>query len=186
MARWEHVDFDRRTWFIPRANVKDKVGDLLIYLSDFAVEQFERLYSHTGTSEWCFPSRSSESHIGVKSISKQIGDRQCMFKCGKDGKPRRPMKNRKHDNTLVLGKGVNGGWTPNDLRRTGATMMQSLGISLETIDRCQNHVLPGSKVRRHYLHHDYANEKRDAWKLLGERLEVVISTDSNVRMLMRA
>jgi hypothetical protein len=48
--------------------------------------------------------------------------------------------------------------------------MQSLGVSLEIIDRCQNHVLPGSKVRRHYLHHDYADEKREAWRLLGDRL----------------
>lgn len=44
-------------------------------------------------------------------------------------------------------------WTPHDLWRTGATLMQSLGVSLEIIDRCQNHVLPGCKVRRHYLHH---------------------------------
>jgi hypothetical protein len=43
-------------------------------------------------------------------------------------------------------------------------MMQALGISLDTIDRCQNHVLDGNKVRRHYLHHDYANEKKEAWK----------------------
>ena len=44
------------------------------------------------------------------------------------------------------------------MRRTGATMMQGLGITLEIIDRCQNHLLGGSEVRRHYLHHDYAKE----------------------------
>ena len=49
-------------------------------------------------------------------------------------------------------------------------MMQALGISLELIDRCQNHVLPGSKVRRHYLHHDYADEKRAAWRALVGRV----------------
>jgi integrase len=63
---------------------------------------------------------------------------------------------------LVLGSGKSGAWTPHDLRRTGATMMQSLEITLDIIDRCQNHVLTGSKVRRHYLLHDYAIEKRDA------------------------
>jgi hypothetical protein len=26
-------------------------------------------------------------------------------------------------------------------------------------------------VRRHYLHHDYADEKREAWRKLGERLD---------------
>jgi integrase len=84
-------------------------------------------------------------------VGKQVGDRQVMFKKGKDGNPHHPMKCRRHDNTLVLSGGKNGALTPHDLRRTGATLMQSLGVSLEIIDRCQNHVLPGSKVRRHYF-----------------------------------
>jgi hypothetical protein len=54
-------------------------------------------------------------------------------------------------------------------------MMQGLGISLELIDRCQNHVLAGSKVRRRYLHHDYADEKREAWRALGDRLASILS-----------
>ncbi|WP_165829217.1 hypothetical protein [Janthinobacterium sp. 78] len=51
-----------------------------------------------------------------------------------------------------------------------SAMMRALGISLELIDRCQNHVLPASKVRRHYMLHDYAEEKKAAWAALGERL----------------
>ena len=54
-------------------------------------------------------------------------------------------------------------------------MRQALGISLELIDRCQNHVLSGSKVRRSYMHHDYADEKRAAWAALGERLMALIA-----------
>ncbi|MEW3782969.1 hypothetical protein QOZ23_15860, partial [Pseudomonas aeruginosa] len=46
--------------------------------------------------------------------------------------------------------------------------------SLEIIDRCQNHLLGGSKVRRHYLHHDYAKEKTEAWRLLGDKLEIIL------------
>ena len=53
-------------------------------------------------------------------------------------------------------------------------MMQALGVSLDVIDRCQNHVLAGSRVRRHYLHHDYAEEKKNAWNLLGDRLSAVL------------
>jgi hypothetical protein len=77
---------------------------------------------------------------------------------------------------LVLAGGQNGDWTPHDLRRTGATMMQALGVSLDVIDRGQNHVLAGSRVRRHYLHHDYAEEKKRAWNLLGDRLGAVLSS----------
>ncbi|SFB27981.1 protein of unknown function [Collimonas sp. OK607] len=175
MARWEHVNFDSGAWFIPKENVKGKLEDLDVFLSSFALHQFRQLHVVTGHSEWCFPARNKEGHVCVKSISKQVGDRQVMFKKGRDGKPRRPMKNRRHDNTFVLGGGKNGAWTPHDLRRTGATLMQSLGVSLEIIDRCQNHVLPGSKIRRHYLHHDYADEKREAWRLLGERLSLILN-----------
>ncbi|MGK5032806.1 tyrosine-type recombinase/integrase [Janthinobacterium sp. MDT1-19] len=169
-ARWEHVDLTAGTWFIPKENVKDNVADLTVYLSAFALDQFQQLHARTGQSAWCFPARNNEASIEGKSISKQVGDRQSMFKKNKDGTPRAPLKNRRSDDTLVLAGGKNGAWTPHDLRRTGATMMQALGISLELIDRCQNHVLPGSKVRRHYMLHDYADEKRAAWAALGERL----------------
>lgn len=170
MARWEHVDLSSREWFIPKENVKGNSADMRVYLSAYAVEQFHQLFAITGNTEWCFPNAKRLGHLDTKSITKQIGDRQAMFGSRKTGEQRSPMKKRRHDNTLVLGEGRNGPWTPHDLRRTGATMMQALGVPLETIDRCQNHVMAGSKVRRHYLHHDYATEKRDAWERLGEAL----------------
>ena len=38
----------------------------------------------------------------------------------------------------------------------------------------QNHVI-GSKVDRVYLLDDYADEKREAWNKLGDRLEAILS-----------
>lgn len=177
-ARWEHVDFDAHTWFIPKTNVKGKVSDFTVYLSDFALEHFQSLHKLTGKTDWCFPSKLSDIHISEKSISKQVGDRQSVFKKNREGQPRRPMKNRRHDNTLVLSGGKKGGWTPHDLRRTGATLMQSLGVTPDIIDRCQNHVLAGGKVRRHYLHHDYAEETKEAWRLFGNRLFIIFEPKS--------
>jgi integrase len=185
MARWEHVDFDAGTWFIPKENVKGNLQDFTVYLSDLALDQFRKLHVLTGHDEWCYPAKNREGHLDVKSISKQIGDRQTMFKKARGGGARRPMKHRRCDNTLILGGAKNGAWTPHDLRRTGATMMQSLGLGLDVIDRCQNHVLVGSKVRRHYLHHDYANEKREAWRLLGERLSLILNATANTVQLKR-
>ena len=167
MARWEHIDLDAGQWFVPGANTKTKT-DWMVYLSPFALRQFKALHELTGDKPWCFPARGVDNHVCVKSASKQIGDRQMQFK------ERKPLKNRRHDNSLVLAGGANGEWTPHDLRRTGATMMQALGVSLDIIDRCQNHVLAGSKVRRHYLHHDYADEKREAWNKLGAELEAIL------------
>lgn len=65
-------------------------------------------------------------------------------------------------------------------------MMQSMGIALETIDRCQNHVLQGSKVRRHYLHDEYADEKADAWLQLGERLDSILAGGAEILPMRRA
>lgn len=174
-ARWEHVNLETGEWFIPKANVKKNISELEVSLSAFSLAQFKKLHELTGTSEWCFPARNKNDHVCVKSMSKQVGDRQSMFKKGKDGEARKPMKNRRHDNSLVLGNGKNGEWTPHDLRRTGATMMQSLGVPLLIIDCCQNHVIPGSKVRRHYLQHEYTAEKKDAWQRLGEQLTAILA-----------
>ena len=83
MARWDHVDFKTREWFIPRENVKSTRGkkqDHHVFLSDFALVQFKRLYEESGHAEWCFPSKDEKSHVDVKSVSKRIGDRQVKFK----------------------------------------------------------------------------------------------------------
>jgi len=126
-----------------------------VFLSAFSVEQFQGLQKETGHTPFCFPSKDLKSRVDTKTVSKLIGDRECRFK--NDSKP---LTGRHHDDSLVLAQGTKGEWTPHDLRRTGATMMQELGVTFEIIDRCQNHLLGGSKVRRHYLHHDYAKEKK--------------------------
>ncbi len=172
-SEWRDVDLEKGTWFIPAEATKGHKGkrqDHHVFLSSFASEQFKRLKAETGHTPFCFPSKDESSHVDTKTVSKLIGDRQCRFKSRS-----KPLNGRHHDDSLVLSKGTKGEWTPHDLRRTGATMMQELGVTLEIIDRCQNHLLGGSKVRRHYLHHDYAKEKTDAWRILGTRLEVFLA-----------
>jgi integrase len=167
MSRWEHIDLENAVWFVPAANTKTHM-DWYVFLSDFALSQFRLLRNLTGHSDWCYPSTSGAQHLCVKSVTKQVGDRQVSFK------NRKRLSRRPHDDSLVLDGGRHGEWTPHDLRRTAATIMQAIGVSPDVIDRCRNHVLPGSKVRRHYLHHDYAAEKRAAWQALGQRLEAIV------------
>ncbi|WP_409320275.1 tyrosine-type recombinase/integrase [Pseudomonas putida] len=174
-SEWQHVDLEHGTWFIPAEATKGHKGkrqDHHVFLSTFALNQFKRLREETGHTPYCFPSKSQNSHVDTKTVSKLIGDRQCRFK-----KRSKPLSGRHHNDSLVLSQGSKGEWTPHDLRRTGATMMQELGVALEVIDRCQNHLQIGSKVRRHYLHYDYAKEKNEAWNLLGERLEIILNAN---------
>lgn len=171
-AKWNEIDFDSRYWHIPLENVKGSVGKKKahrVWLSDFSMQKLLQLRELTGESEYLFPSRNHDEHVCVKSVSKQVGDRQTSFK-----KRTKVLKNRRNDNSLVLMNGENGEWTPHDLRRTGATMMQALGVLPHVIDRCQNHVMEGSKVRRSYLHHEYRDEKRLAWSLLGQQLSTLL------------
>ena len=179
MSEWKHIDFERRTWFIPAANTKGQLGkkcDQIVYLSDFTLDQFKQLHELTGDSDWAFPARYNDGHICIKTVSKQVGDRQVKFK-----NRTRKLQNRVDNNNLVVGDIE---WTPHDLRRTGATLMQKLKISREVVNLCQNHVI-GSKVDRVYLLDDYADEKREAWNKLGDRLEAIFSA-SNVVSLKSA
>ncbi|WP_458379281.1 tyrosine-type recombinase/integrase [Pseudomonas chlororaphis] len=177
-AEWRHIDLSKGTWFLPAMNTKGHRGtrqDHHVFLSTFALHQLKELHTLTGNTPYLFPATNHTGHVDLKSISKRVGDRQEQFK-----KRSKPLSGRRNDNTLVLSKGTNGDWTPHDLRRTGATTMQELGVTLEIIDRCQNHLLGGSKVRRHYLHHDYAKEKTEAWRLLGERIDAILAADNVV------
>ena len=131
-------------------------------------------YSITAQNIWRENSAHKNLILSISEDAKSgyfyLGYRQVKFKDRtKEG------TNRRHDNSLAV---VDREWTPHDLRRTGATMMQELGININIIDRCQNHVLAGSKVRRHYLKYEYKDEKTVAWAKLGERLQNILNNPS--------
>ena len=168
-SEWRHIDLEKRAWLIPKENTKGERGKKraqLVSLSDFTLDKFKQLYSLTGDTKWVFPARNKEQSVSLKSASKLIGDRQIKFK-----NRSKKLQNRVENNSLVLGDQE---WTPHDLRRTGATMMQELKISRDVVNLCQNHVI-GSKVDRHYLHYDDAEEKHAAWSLLGKKLQEILT-----------
>jgi integrase len=179
-AEWRHVDFEARTWFIPRENVKGEDSakrDLTVHLSDFSLRQFRALHSETGHTKWLFPAKAStDTHVDVKTVSKQVGDRQVRFK-----QRTKRLAGRREDNSLVLADGENGEWTLHDLRRTGATMLQQLGTPAHVIDLCQNHVI-GTQVQRAYQQHNYAEEVKDAWIRLGSRLDALMLNAQDERL----
>lgn len=169
-AKWADVDLDNGVWAIPRENTKSGKAHT-VYLSPFAVKQFERLKGLAGEGEWCFPNRDNTSHLCTKSPTKQIGDRQL------SAMKRKPLRNRsKAADALVLSGGA---WTLHDLRRTGATMLQALNVGQHLIERILNHAEPNRMVRI-YQRHDYGEELKAAWKLLGDRLDLITRDEPNV------
>lgn len=162
-AQWSHLDLTANTWTIPAENAKNGKKHT-VYLSDFAASQFKFIQSIQQASQWVFPNSRATGAVCNKTLAKQIGDRQQSIK------GRNPMMGRsKQTEALVLDGGK---WTPHDLRRTGATIMGSLNVRPDVIEKCLNHI-EQNKIIRVYQHQTLIPEQQEAWRLLGERLEIL-------------
>lgn len=171
-ARWEHVDFERRTWTLPTSKNGKRHT---VHLNDMALRQFEALRQQTGLTEWVFPASRLNGPVCPKTTTKQVADRQ-----RGDGEP---MSGRtKQTNSLAL---AGGQWRPHDLRRTGATVMAELGVLPDVIERCLNHT-EQTKVKRIYQRAQYEAPMREAWQRLGDRLALLADKPGNVVTLARA
>ena len=155
------VDLQRKTWHLP--TTKNQRAHT-IHLSEFALRQFERLLAMRELGPWVFPSASSAGAISLKSLGKQLSDRQ---------RPAdRRLKNRTaQTNSLAL---PGGRWTSHDLRRTTATLMAGLGVSTDVIEECLNHKI-ASKVARVYIRDRRLTEQAKAFAALGELLSTLHS-----------
>ena len=173
-ARWIDVDLDNGVWCIPAENAKNAKKHT-IHLSQFAIEHFRKLKELKEVAiigEWVLPARweSKEDigHVSPKSLAKQIGDRQRGNK--------EPMSCRSNQTDALIMPG--GNWTPHDLRRTGATMMGTLGVRPDVIEKCLNHT-PQNKLIRIYQRQELKSEQKDAWILLGDKLDELVNTNNN-------
>ena len=134
-----------------------------IYLSQFAKYHMQALIELSNDAVWLLPASRNDGPVCVKSITKQIYDRQ-------GAANGTPLKNRsKHIESLKM---PGGRWTPHDLRRSAATLMQSLGVLPAVIEACLNHI-EQNRIVRTYQRHNYAPEMRNAWMLLGDRLDLL-------------
>lgn len=159
-AKWGNIDFEKSTWIIPAENSKNGKSHT-IHLSDFSKYYFKELKKITGSSGYCYPNRAGDSHINIKTITRQLGDRQ-------KAEGQKAYSNRSKDMTaLILPYGK---WTPHDLRRTGATLMVFLGVLPEVAERCLNHAEENS-IKRIYQRHSYTTEMQGAWNLLGHHIQ---------------
>lgn len=177
-ARWADLDIDARRWRIPPDSAKNK-REHVITLSDLAARHFEALRAIQTSAVWILPASKpdddgNETHVDEKSITKQVRDRQRTV----------PMKGRSKCSGALLLAG--GEWTPHDLRRTGATVMGELGVDGDVIERCLNHVEP-NRIKRTYQRQRTEAAKAEAWRQLGERLDLLTRTDAgNVTPMRRA
>lgn len=139
-ARWEHVDFDGRTWTIPAS--KTSRDPFTQPLSDFALAKFQRLHYLACSSAWVLPAvKTGRTSLDTGLIRDAINNK--------------------------LPDGVRA-FLPHDLRSTARSHFDALGINPETSERILNHRIPG--VVGIYGRHDFMDERRRALDLWGEFL----------------
>ncbi|MSR16136.1 MAG: site-specific integrase [Gammaproteobacteria bacterium] len=173
-AKWSEIDLHQGSWVIPADNSKNKRPHT-VFLSAFALKQFKSLRALCTSNIWAYPNRADDTesaenveqrHINLKTIVKQLRDRQ---------RTKALDKRTEAVSTLNL---PGGDWVPHDLRRTGATLMASLGVLPAVIERCLNH-LEQNRMTRIYQRHDFSVEQRQAWEMLGQRLELLTCDDTS-------
>jgi len=166
------VDLARGTWHIP---VTKNQRSHTIHLSDFARAQLKKLEvlrkSRSDTpaslSPWVFSNDGGDGPVGVKTLGKQLSDRQREAKG--------PLRGRSKSTTSLSLPG--GRWTAHDLRRTAATFMAALGVSGDVIDECLNHVIE-SRVRRTYIRDRRTVQQLQAFDALGKFLDGLVQASS--------
>ena len=152
-AHLAEFDLDNAQWHIPGARTKN-CRSHLVPLSDAAVRVLRGEASQRAGG-LLFPSRANPSH-SVSGFSK-AWKRMCEAV------------------EKEIGRAVER-FTMHDLRRTGATMLQSLGVRIEVTEAVLNHVtgsrggIVGVYQRHHYL--PEKTEALNAWARLLEKLVV--------------
>lgn len=193
LAQLKHIDFKKKTWFIPKENQKETNGrppkDYLVHLSPFAEKCFRRLVDLPQELaerknarlpkakrqllvppvdvDFLFPASKREGPINEKTIAHAMHDRQ------RPGEEPLPGRTPLVDSLVLPGGPV----TPHDLRRTGSTMMRELGIPQDVIDRCLNHA-ETDVIKATYQQAKLEDEKRAAWLKLGAHLEKLTSKEA--------
>lgn len=154
------IDLPKRRWHLPTTKNERSHS---IHLSDFAILHFQKLLAlreraphNNDLCSWVFPARDASGPVCVKSLGKQLADRQ------RHSAPRLSGRSLSTEALRLSG----GRWTAHDLRRTAGTMMASLGVSGDVIDECLNHVIE-SRVRRTYIHDRREADQAGAFDLLG-------------------
>lgn len=146
-------------------------------------------------SKWMIPGERTKNHrphtvylqpIAVDLIAKAPRvNRKCGFVFSTNGKTAPSgfsrAKERLDEAMLKIAKAesakvVIAPWVIHDLRRTFVSGLARLGVKLEVIERCVNHV-SGSfgGIVGVYQQHDFADECAAAWKLWADHVETLIA-----------
>jgi integrase len=171
------IDLEQQLWTIPASRTKNSRSHI-VPLSNMAtaiirgqIQAAEKLAKRKEreVSPFIFPAPGGRASVSGAAIAKAVKRQEAAAKGG----------------TTVLGVSP---WTPHDLRRTAATMMEEMGVSPFVVGHVLNHIsiTKSTITSRVYARYDYAREKREALALWADRLAAIIEEKGNVVSLKEA
>lgn len=169
---WAELSHNQQSWLLPGERAKNE-QDHFVPLNSIALDIFaDRGWKSRGL---VFPSSTGKTAISNFSDIKAALDKAMLPILQKLADERADeLGEEKHEVELLP-------WRLHDIRRTGTTVMQSLGIPIEVTERVINHHQGGEAkgIRAVYNLYEYADEKRRALDAWGVWLEAKISGKEN-------
>lgn len=153
LAKWEHIDFDKRTWFVPEENSKTRAWT--IPLSSHLIKQFRALQALSGGSEWVIAGKNGPV------TDKVFG---------------RAMKRLFEQGILEIDPA-----TPHDLRRTLRSHLDDLDVDPHISEKCLNHSL--GKIAETYNKNQMLPQRMEALEKWGDFVDLVVNPRENVTRL---
>lgn len=128
-ARWEHVDLERGTWWVPEESVKTRVG-FLVPLTPTVATWFRQLRDLSEGSAWVLPARTARRvrRLGDTHVGKTTLWAAAIMRAFE----REKIDIRK--------------FTPHDTRSTAKGHMRNMGVANEITELALNHKLKGMEA----------------------------------------
>lgn len=171
--RESDLDLETGIWTIPAEVAKNR-REHVVHLSPFAIRMIHAMRALPTKPRGETEKPDDTIYWGGGTLAKALRDRQSPSSAS-------PTAKRAARSVLLL---PGGPFTPHDLRRTGASLMQALGVRPDVIEKCLNHTPPALVAV--YQRDPLLAERRAAFEALGKKLSEIIDTTGIDRALERA
>lgn len=164
-AIWTEIDLEKKVWTIPAARSKNGLSHAVPLTEPMvAILKFlPRFKRANGATDFVF-SPDTTAPSGFSRAKRRLDDAVLKSLRAVD------------DEAVALPE-----WVVHDIRRSVATGMQRLGVKLEVIEKCLNHVGGSfSGIVSTYQRHAFSEEKRVALKLWSNHIEAILSGDAKL------
>jgi integrase len=137
-ATWDEVDFENAVWTIPKERMKRSKAHN-VYLPEQAIDILVALKTCAGNSRYLLPSRYDADAPMSRATFNRV-TYAVVEQAKKEGLPLEPF-------------------TVHDLRRTGSTLLNELGLNSDWIEKCLAHE-DGRSSRGIYNKAEYEHQRR--------------------------